>query len=167
MNVIFMGGRQAGCLGLLTLCSVGLRPIRVIYYDDMVFNLGLDLGFNYADTITAIKDLPDRLDLLVSVHGREIVRPHQLAMFKDAINVHPCLWKYPGADPVRRLIRDYGTKASVGCHRMTAEVDGGEVLAEEFIELKSANFIDEVYNQLYSLYPRVLLAALRKLGYVA
>ena len=76
------------------------------------------------------------------------------------INVHPCLYGYKGANPVERLLKDGNTRASVGVHRMTAQVDEGEVLAEEFVDVTGTT-VDEVYNALYPAYATALIKALK------
>ena len=78
-----------------------------------------------------------------------------------AINVHPCLFKYKGLHPVRRLLEDGGTRASVGVHRMAEKVDEGEVLIEEFIDIRGKKSVDEVYNALYPLYSLITLKAMK------
>jgi formyltetrahydrofolate hydrolase len=174
-SVVFMGGKQAGCLGLLTLCAVGLRPALIIAYDEQVRLLAKTMELPWVSKLPQDFTRFDGYDLLVSVHGREIVKPATLARFRHAVNVHPCLRDYPGKDPVGRLIDDDGKVASIAAHVMTAEIDAGEILAEEAVSTEGIYYgwdcpsreecTELVYNRLYPLYPRVLLAALRKLGY--
>ncbi|GAH55096.1 unnamed protein product [marine sediment metagenome] len=47
---------------------------------------------------------------------------------------------------------------------MTENVDEGEVLAEEFVDVTGKQSVDEVYNALYPYYSLALLKALRVLG---
>ena len=101
--------------------------------------------------------------MIISIHGRELIPDKILGQVKyGGINIHPCLWKYKGADPIKRLIADKSPIASVGAHRMTDKVDEGEVLVEHFIHLQPYQSEADVYNQLYPLYPIVLIEALRK-----
>jgi hypothetical protein len=165
-EVVFLGGAQAGCIGLLTLLASGCTVSGIVAYDSTIEQLATLLRL---PTFSSIKQpevevLLSKCDLLVSVHGKEIVpgRLLELPRFRG-INAHPCLYAYKGADPVGRLLRDGNTKASVGVHRMTERVDEGEVLVEEFVDVTGKCSVEEIYNALYPFYALVLLKALRTL----
>ncbi len=161
MNILFMGGKQAGCIGLLTLCAIGKRPNVVVGYDDDVINLSNELGvFPYH----SIKNLFGSYDLVVSVHGREIVKKHELSLVRWAINVHPCLYAYKGMDPVGRLLADHNPFASVGVHWMTDQVDMGETIIEKFVDVTGCTTRNEVYNILYPYYAITLIKAIKSIG---
>ncbi len=156
-----MGGKQAGCIGLLTCCAFGLLPKRVIACDDLIQKLG-DILF--IPTGPSIKEISGNYDLLVSVHGRRIIPKEDLDSFKyGGINVHPCLSEYPGMDPIQRFLTDGKTRASVGVHRMTDKVDAGEVLVEEWVDVTGKKTVEEVYNALYPYYSIALIKVLRKI----
>lgn len=163
--VVFLGGKQAGCTGLLALYGAGCDVLGVVAYDPQVRNLAETLGLPIFDSVrqAAVRPLLGRADLLVCVHGREIV-PRALLRLprRGGINVHPCLYAYKGADPVIRLLRDRNPKASVGVHRMERQVDAGTVLVEEFMDVAGWRTAEEVYNVLYPLYATVLLKAVRQ-----
>jgi len=164
LKVVFLGGRQAGCVGLLAVIAAGHRIQGVVVYDSIVETLAARLGL---PTFASIKQpeverLLSDSDLLVSVHCREIVPKKLLELpHLGGINVHPCLYRYKGSNPIDRLLQDGCTRASVGVHRMTESVDEGEVLAEEFVDVAGKRSVDEVYNVLYPFYASVLLKALR------
>lgn len=159
-----MGGRQAGCVGLLSLLASGCNVLAVVAYDDFVKMLAEQLKI---PTFASIKDknfvkIVEDSDILVSVHGREIVPPNILKIpSKGCINVHPCLYRYKGADPIGRLLKDKNTKASVGVHYMEEKVDAGKVIIEEFVDVSGKKTVDEVYNELYPYYATTLLKALK------
>lgn len=165
-KVVFLGGKQAGCVGLLAAIAAGCRIQGVVVYDSIVENLAISLG---VPTFASIKQpeverLFSESDLLVSVHSREIVPKKLLELpHFGGINVHPCLYRYKGSSPVARLLQDGCTRASVGVHRMTENVDEGEVLAEEFVDVAGKQSVEEVYNVLYPFYALALLKALRVL----
>lgn len=164
MKIVFMGGRQAGLIGLLTLLSAGHEVIALVPYDSIVSAVADKLQLRYYNSIyhSDIQTifLPQG-DLLVSVHGREVVEERLLEKpYFGGINVHPCLSQYKGSSPIKRLLEDGGKEASVGVHRMVQEVDGGEVLVEAFIDIGQAKTEEEVYNLLYPLYSLVLFEAL-------
>ncbi|MDP2637191.1 MAG: formyltransferase family protein [bacterium] len=166
MKVIFYGGRQAGMIQLLTLLALGHKVVCVIPVDDIVETVAKDLGLevqkpkNINDD--AFVDYLEKLgaDLFVCCHGRQIIKPRILNVVK-AINTHPCLYKYKGAEPVRRLLEDKNTKASVAVHWMIEKVDEGEPIVENFKEVTSTT-VEGVYNELYPLYGTTLIDALKK-----
>ena len=165
-KVFFLGGKQAGCVGLLTLLAVGSKISGIVAYDSTIEQLARVLNLLRFSSIRQpeVEELLYKSDLLVSVHGREIVPSRLLELPRlGGINAHPCLYAYRGANPVGRLLRDGNTLASVGIHRMTGKVDQGEVLAEEFINVEGKQSVDEVYNVLYTFYALALLKALRVL----
>lgn len=166
-RVVFLGGRQAGCIGLLTVRAAGCAVPLVVAYDAMVRDLAVALELPVMDSIHApqVRRALAEADALVCVHGLEIVPPDLLALPRlGGLNVHPCLFRYKGAHPVERMLRDGWPEASVGIHRMTERVDDGEVLAEVRIGVRGKRTADEVYNALYPLYAWVLLDGLRRAG---
>ncbi len=167
MKIIFYGGRQAGVTSLLTIAALGHEIVCVIPVDEPVEivaeniklnvqkpkNINLNKFVDYLNTLEA--------DLLVCCHGREIIKERLLNKYK-AINLHPCLYKYKGADPIGRMLADKNKKASVAAHWITDQVDRGEMIIENFKEIKSDNVIG-VYNELYHLYSKSLTEALEKI----
>ncbi|MBI4227061.1 MAG: hypothetical protein HY600_02165 [Candidatus Omnitrophica bacterium] len=167
MTIVFYGARQAGCIALLTLLAKGHAVPLVIPADELVAGLAERLGLpaarpvsiNAPDSLERLRAL--RPDLLVCCHGPEIFRPLLLALPRlGCVNLHPCLSGYPGARAVERFLAAGGTRASVGAHRMTEVVDGGPVLAEQFVDARGCRTPVEIYNRLYPLYSTVLVDAL-------
>ena len=164
LKVLFLGGKQAGCIGLLTLAAAGCRIQGAIAYDTAVNNLATTLHIPTFSSLKQpeVENLLSESDLLVCVHGREIVPKEKLEFPRlGGINVHPCLYRYKGANPIGRLLQDGYTQASVGVHRMTENVDEGEVLVEEFVDVAGKQSVEEVYNVLYPFYAVALLKALQ------
>jgi len=159
-----MGGRQAGCISLLTLFAAGCTPTAVATSDELVGRLAETLGLPMFSSIhdPGFQESLSRSDLLVSVHGREIVPDRMLNVPPlGGINVHPCLYRYKGANPVARLLQDGNRMASVGVHRMTQKIDEGDVLIEEFVQVEQEETVIEVYNALYPSYAIALTKALK------
>ena len=171
MRIIFYGGRQAGAIGLLTVLSRKNDVVLVIPEDEIVeevaksFNLKVYKPEKINSEESEEVFRKGNADLFVSVHGRKIVENNILSLFKfGGINVHPCLYKYKGAKPIERLLEDGETKASVGVHKMTEEVDDGEVITEIFTDVDECKTVVEVYNKLYSFYSIALNEAIDKLS---
>lgn len=165
-RVVYLGGKQVGCVGLLSLYAGSCRVQGVVAYDNSVRVLAQSLDLPVVDSIhkpSVYKWFQDS-DLLVCVHGREIVPKGLLSLPRDGgINVHPCLYAYKGSHPIERLLLDHNHQASVGVHRMTEDVDGGEVLMEEFVDVSGLREVQEIYQVLYPWYAVVLIKVLKQL----
>lgn len=170
MKIIYYGGRQAGAVCLLSILARGDRVSCAIPQDEIVKNIAKEYrlavfspkSINSEESEKYLRGL--KADLFVCVHGRQIVKKNILGSTKmGGINVHPCLYKYKGANPVERMLSDGETRASVGVHRMVDEVDAGEILEELFIDVAGCKSAVEVYNALYPLYAIALKKTLDKL----
>ena len=155
-KVIFYGGKQAGMVALLTLLAKGYKP-QVIAEDEVIRDITQAFGLELISL-----DEVANFDLFVCCHGRKII-PTRILDKGLCINIHPCLYKYKGTSPIKRILRDGVAKASVGCHVMTEKVDEGPVIYEGFKEIKGKNEV-EVYNELYPLYSEVLLKTLNNIN---
>jgi methionyl-tRNA formyltransferase len=166
IKVCFMGGNQAGVIGLLTLLSLKIDILACVYYSEDVKLLckKLKLQVNSSIKENYYNKCLKKSDILVSVHGREIVTSNLLSLPRlGAINVHPYLYKYKGKDPVKRALKDKNYKASVGVHKMTEKIDEGKVIIEKFINVDNAKSENEIYNILYPYYSVVLIDAIKKI----
>ncbi|MFB6182329.1 MAG: formyltransferase family protein [Candidatus Magasanikbacteria bacterium] len=166
MKVLFYGGRQAGMVVLLSLLGLEIDVFSVIPEDDIVSQVASNFDLK-TDPVNKINDKSfvdslkkENIDLIICCHGRKILDNSMLSI--GAINLHPCLYKYKGKDPIKRLLNDKETKASVGCHWMVEEVDQGGVITEKFIEVSGDTEV-EIYNQLYPLYSEVLVESMNKI----
>ena len=164
MKIVYMGSKQAGMVGLLTVRADGHEILAAVCYDDALAVICRRIGIKVFDDINSwkVEVFLRYADLIVSVHGRQIVRWETLEeTYYGGINLHPCLSEYKGARPIDRMLADGKTRASVGAHWMTEEVDLGGTIVENFIEVNGRTPV-EVYNELYPLYSLTLLQALLK-----
>jgi len=159
LKICFMGGKEAGINAVLTVLSEGHDIIcAASYSDDLTDMLGrhkvpVSDSINDAAFILALH----KADLLLSVHGREVVPSELLAKpSRGSVNVHPFLYAYKGKDPVGRALNEGNFKASVGAHIMTDELDGGKLLVEEFLDISGTKTREEAYEKLYPVYQRVV-----------
>ncbi len=167
MKIIFYGGKQAGATSLLTLLALRHKILCVIPQDDIVESVARGFGLvikptkniNEKKFVSYLKSL--KADLFICCHGKQIIKRDVFHLF-PAINVHPCLYKYPGAKPIKRLINDKNNKASVAVHVMTEDIDEGEVIVERFQDIQG-NSEEKIYNELYPLYSSTLIRALTKI----
>lgn len=165
LKVIFLGGKQAGVIGLLTSLVWGCDVKAVVTVSKVIVELSKELGIPSYRSIKQqeVVGLLGDVDLIISVHSREIVPIELLNKIKlGGINVHPCLWKYKGKEPIQRFLLGDDKVASVGVHRMTEQVDMGETLFELFVDIDRVKIkeVIEVYNELYPVYSIVLLRTL-------
>lgn len=168
LRVIFLGGKQAGVVGLLATLVASCDVLAVVTGSDIVKELArrLSLPIYYSVKQDEVVGLLPETDLMISVHSREMIPMDILnATRVGGINVHPCLFEYKGRDPVKRFVANGHTRASVGIHRMIEEVDQGEVLTEVFVDVDRSEIITvmEVYNILYPYYAIALLDVLREI----
>ncbi len=154
-----MGGQQAGCIGLLSLLAVDCDIISTVAYDNNVKMLAEELKIPTFPSIheKQFLDSVKEADLLFSVHGRQIV-PKKILDIPSlgCVNVHPCLYKYKGANPIQRMLDDNNSKASIGIHYMVEDIDAGELIIEEFIDTMGRTVL-EVYNELYPYYAKTII----------
>ena len=121
-TIIFYGRTQVGSVVLSYLVAKGYR-VKVIPEDDIVRSL---CRFYELEIVTL--DTMGEFDLFVCCHGEKII-PEGYLQDKKFINMHSCLWKYKGKDPINRYIVNKDTEASIESHYMVKEVDAGEVIA--------------------------------------
>ncbi len=154
MKVLFYGNQVAGMVALLAVKAAGYDVVEV--WQDEGYGIPLAVG------ATAPALWPDcEADVLLCVHGRQVVPAWVLDRFRfGGINLHPFLGRFPGANPAARAIDAGVTEASVWSHRMTPEVDKGEVLAVARAPMPTSPTVERVYNVLYPLYAQVAVEAL-------
>ena len=165
LKVVYLGGKQAGLIGLLTVVSFGCEVKAVVPRDNIVGDMAVKLKYPIYNSVKQgdVKSILYGVDLLISVHSKEIVPIEVLNITGlGGINVHPCLSKYKGSNPISRFLAGDTSRASVGVHYMVEELDCGEVIKEIFvyIDKSKASTVVEVYNVLYPIYSMVLFEAL-------
>ncbi len=170
MRIIFYGGKQAGLISLFTLKAMGQKIVCIVPEDKIVEMAAKKMklkvfkpkDINSENSVVFFKKL--KSDLIVCCHGRKILKKKILELpKKGCINIHPCLYKYKGADPIGRMLSEGEKKASVGVHCMVEKVDSGKVLSEKFVNAEEAKTVVEVYNILYPYYSTALIEAIQKI----
>lgn len=167
LKICFLGGQHVGLIGFLTALSLGHNIRAAVGYSDELKRVLKERGVNVFNSIREqeFKRCVEESDVILSVHGREIVSDVLLGLPRlGALNVHPYLYCYKGANPIQRALNEQNSRASVGMHFMTSEIDGGDVLVEEFLLLSNLGSVGEIYSQLYSVYHDVIVKGLFELG---
>lgn len=167
MKIAFYGGQTAGMIVLLTLLNLKHEIKYVIADDEKISTLTkqLKIKSTFKDKLNTdefIEELSKNIDLFICCHGWKILSKEFVTKIK-CINFHPCLYKYKGLHPIRRLIDENNARASVAVHWMTEKIDAGETIKEEFqiINDISQKSESEVYNELYPLYIKTLFKAIK------
>ena len=157
MKICLMAGQTAG---LLTALMLKDDIISIVAYDNK--DTYETLGVRVYDSINDERFIVDvvQADMLLCVHGREIVPIELLRKARYAVNVHPFFMQFKGAKPISKAIKWGQSYADVTAHEMTEVLDNGEVLAQEFKMVTLDNEAN-VYNQLYPCYLRVIKDAIR------
>lgn len=144
-TIILCTRRNVGLYSLSFLVSLGYN-VRVITDDENVKWLASVLNCELVDF-----DTMGVCSLLLSVHWHKIIELKDL-QYGRAVNIHPCLYKYPGHNPIKKYIKNGDTQASVESHVMTDVIDEGEVIHQEFFETKKCHNYADFYNQAVDKY---------------
>jgi methionyl-tRNA formyltransferase len=165
-RIVFYGGCQVGMITLLTILALKHLVVCVIPVDELVESIARKLNLkilkikdiNSSQVVKDIKALNP--DLIICCNGKQIFGKELLGI--PGINLHANLYKYPGNNPIEKMIKDKEKRASVGVHWITEIIDGGPVIIENFKKIKGTTE-KEIYNELYSLYSLTLTEALNKI----
>jgi methionyl-tRNA formyltransferase len=112
--------------------------------------------------VAALRNL--QFELLISCGFPYILGPEVIGMARFAINVHPTLLpKYRGFRSGPYMIMNNERKAGVTVHRLTPEMDRGDILAQKEFPLTSFDTTKSVYRKTREVEPRVLLEVVQRL----
>jgi methionyl-tRNA formyltransferase len=145
MNIVLYANRNVGMVVYFYLLSRG-HSVKVITEDVLMIEV--------ADEVVTLDTMGD-FDLFICCHGRKIIDSKYLIPGKF-LNVHPCLFKYKGHNPIKRYIENKDTLGSVEVQHMVEEVDAGEVIARVEFETPAIETYAEFYNIALPYYIRVL-----------
>ncbi len=150
MTIILYCRRNVGLIALSYFVAKG-HTVRVMTDDDNVKWLARSLGCPMVEGVNAM----GRFDFLFCVHGNKILETKYLAE-KKTINIHPCLFKYPGHNPIKRYIENGDTLGSVESQYMIEEVDAGPVIHQEMFSTPVCHNYADFYNVALPFYYKVL-----------
>jgi methionyl-tRNA formyltransferase len=156
MNIIFYGRTQMGMIVLSYLVAKGY-DVKVIPEDDMLRQL---CGYYGLEIVTL--DTMGTFDLFICCHGAKII-PERYLEDGKFINMHSCLWKYKGTDPITRYIAHKDTDASIESHYMVKEVDAGKVITRVLFTTPVVLNHQEYFNISTPYYFQCIDETLRKI----
>lgn len=156
-TLILYARRNVGVAALTYLCAKGYR-VKVISTDKDVLWMAGKLG---VEVVTL--DSMGEFDLFLCVHGDKII-PDQYLVEGKMVNVHPCLYKYKGHNPIKRYIFGADTDATVESQYLIKEVDAGSVIHQENFETPVCKTYADFYNIAIFYYYKTIDSTLKKLG---
>lgn len=160
-TILLYGKRNTGVIALLYLKAKGYDVKVADDSDILVQSIANDLKCKIVYTDLELQT--KTFDLFLCVHGTRIFEGDELVEGK-MVNIHPCLYKYKGHNPIKRYILNEDETGSVESHYMVAEVDAGEVIhREDFATGKVKNY-ESFYNIAYPFYIKTIDKTLEKLG---
>ncbi len=146
--VILYARRNVGLCALSYLVAQGL-VVKVISDDEDILWMADELGCE----VVTMETMGD-YDLLLSVHWHKIIPSEYFNGV--CVNIHPCLFKYKGHNPIKRYIENGDTQGSVESHYMTEIPDEGEVIHQEFFETGKIGLYQEYYDIALKYYFKLL-----------
>lgn len=155
MRIIFYGNRNTGLYILSYLVASGY-DIKVITDGDK----NIEQLTKYYNLPLVTLDTMGDYDLFICCHGRKIISNKYLKEGKF-INLHPCLFKYKGHNPVRRYLKNGNTIGSIESHYLVEEVDGGDVIYRAEFETGKIDTYAEFYNIALPYYFKVIHETLK------
>ena len=100
------------------------------------------------------------IDLVVLAGWMHILGARFLDVFQgQTINLHPALpGQYPGTHAIKRAFEDGVDRTGCMVHRVTLEVDVGEVLGVSEVEIKPTDTLAELEERMHSAEHRLLVS---------
>ncbi len=139
MKIILYTRRNVGMYCLSHLVALG-HDVSVITDDKNVEWL----AERYGCKIVRIDDMGE-FDYFICIHGNKII-PSRFLQEGKMINIHPCLYKYKGHNPIKRYIVGKDTDATVESQWMIEEVDAGDVIFQQKFITPICNSYADFYN---------------------
>jgi len=157
-TVILYGRRNTAQLALAFLVAKGFN-VKVITLDPDLEWLAHALGCE----ITTLEKMGKDFDLFICCHGQHII-PKQFLVNGKMINIHPCLNKYPGHNPIKKYIENKDTIATVSSQYLIEEVDAGKLIYTTGFTTGEISTYEAFYNIAYIHYYKCLNMTLKLLN---
>ena len=105
-------------------------------------------------------------DLVVLAGFMRILTPVFTDNIKNAINIHPSILPlFKGANALKRSFESDMKVAGVTVHRVSSDIDSGEILDQECFKKDGLNFEEfekKIHELEYKIYPKVIVDILTK-----
>jgi methionyl-tRNA formyltransferase len=102
------------------------------------------------------------LDIILSVASSRIFGPSMLSIPKlGCLNVHAgILPRYRGINPSFWSLLNQEKQSAVTVHYMNEEIDDGEIIQQDFFDIRGVNTLHGVYSKVQEIAPKTILKAL-------
>lgn len=155
-TIIFYGRRNTGMCLLPYLVAKGYL-VKIIPDADILW-----LAESLKLEVVTMDNMGE-FDLFICCHGDKIIDEKYLVAGK-MVNIHPCLGKYPGHNPIKKYIENKDKFATVESQYLIKEVDAGSVINVVNFETGEVKDYAGFYNKALSFYFRCLDNTLKILG---
>lgn len=175
MKFVFWGGKAIGNYILEKLLDKSRIPTAIIYYreeleSDLIYK-SKDLGvrvlqiekFNTSQEkiIAFIKGLD--VDTYISISFPFIISREILDLVEYPINIHTsAIPKYRGHHPISAALLNNEPYQATTVHLMVSEVDAGEILLQDFIDVQNEDTIVSIRQRLIELSLELLLKVMQQ-----
>ncbi len=99
--------------------------------------------------LSALSELNEKPDFLVSVQFNKILKPDEIAQARElAVNLHMApLPEYRGCNQFSFAIIDQVKEFGTSIHRLDASIDGGDLLFESRFSIEGDIFVKDLYER--------------------
>lgn len=157
-TIILYGRRNVGMIALVYLWGkFPADTIKLITDDENMIWFAKRYGIERV-TFRSMGEF----DIFLCCHGDKIL-PKQYLKEGKMVNIHPCLWKYKGQNPIKRYILNEDEEATVESHWLIEEVDAGEVIHREDFHTGKVSTYEAFYNIAFPVYIKVLDKTIEKI----
>jgi phosphoribosylglycinamide formyltransferase-1 len=178
--VVFASGRGSNFAALLAAQTRGDTPIRICaLLSDKTKAAALDIARNAGIPAIALspRDYPDRAsfdramfvraaefqpDLIALTGYMRVIDTAVIEQWRGkVVNIHPSLLpKYPGLQTHQRALDAGDARHGASVHFVTAELDGGPVIAQIELPIQTGDSAESLAARLLPLEHRLLIATI-------
>ncbi len=176
MKFIFWGGKEIGSFVLKNLLKHNITPIGIVHYknilDDDVVEYAIEKKVpilnisSFRKEQNKIREFIQRFDAdsFISVAFPFILPPAILKLVNFPINIHTgAIPKYRGHHPISAALLNDEPLQATTIHFMDEEVDAGDILLQDFIEVSNEDTILTIKQNLIELSFNMLLKVINQI----
>jgi methionyl-tRNA formyltransferase len=151
-RIAFLGSKAIGfeCLQIL-LQQSNIQITAVLSNDNTRFDATKSVlalaAENNLPILSSVEDLPDDLDVIISVQYHQILKQKHIERARLAVNLHMApLPEYRGSNQFSYAIIEGKTSFGTTLHIMDAKIDNGDIIAEQRFPIAEDIWIEELYQ---------------------
>lgn len=176
MRYVFLGGKAIGNYVLNGLIENGHIPAGIILYKDIIDSEIVEKAKLHGARVLSISSFRKQQDEIImfindlyaeafiSVAFPYIIPPTILKLVNYPINIHTgAIPKYRGIHPISAALLNDEPYQATTIHLMSEEVDGGDILLQDFIPVENEDTIISIKQKLIKLSLELILITLKQL----